>query len=217
MQFNTENGSIDFECRQVVVAGWTGRDTHAVQHHIEELAAIGVAPPSKVPLFYRVSNSLLTAERNIEVLGTASSGEAEPLVIRHDGKLWLGLASDHTDRQLETISVAASKQICGKPCATSLWEFASLEGRLDAIIIKSWIRENGDWVLYQDGTIGQIKPLRDLIAAADLQNGSAMLCGTFAALGGVRAAEDFRATMTDPETGAEITLEYTARALPEVS
>ena len=217
MQFNTENGAIDFECRQAIVAGWTGRDAHAVQHHIEELAAIGVAPPSTVPLFYRVSNSLLTAERQIEVLGAASSGEAEPLVIRHNGKLWLGLASDHTDRQLETTSVAASKQICAKPCAAALWDFASLESRLDAMIIKSWIRENGDWVLYQDGTVGQIRPLRDLIAATDFQDGSAMLCGTFAAIGGVRAAADFRATMTDPETGAEITLEYSARTLPQIS
>ena len=217
MQFNTENGAVDFECRQVIVAGWTGRDAHAVQHHIQELAAIGVAPPSEVPLFYRVSNSLLTAKHQIEVLGTASSGEAEPLVIKHDGKLWLGLASDHTDRHLETTSVAASKQICAKPCAAALWDFGSLERRLDAIVIRSWIRENGDWSLYQDGNIGQIRPLSDLIAATDLQDGSAMLCGTFAAIGGVRAAADFRATMTDPETGAEIRLEYTARALPEIN
>lgn len=217
MQFNTENGPLDFDCRQVIVAGWTGRDAHAVQHHIEELAAIGVAPPSEVPLFYRVSNSLLTVDRQIEVLGNASSGEAEPLILKHNGKFWLGLASDHTDRQLETTSVAASKQICAKPCAASLWEFAALESRLDSLIIKSWIRENGDWTPYQDGTIGQIRPLKDLIAATDMQDGAAMLCGTFAAIGGVRAASDFRATMTDPETGSEIVLEYTAHALPEIS
>lgn len=217
MQFNTENGPIDFECRQAIVAGWTGRDEKAVQHHIDELAAIGVAPPSEVPLFYRVSNSLLTTNPQIEVLGGASSGEAEPLVLKHSGKLWLGLASDHTDRQLETTSVAASKQICAKPCATALWDFSLLEPRLERIGIRSWIREGGDWTLYQDGTIGQIRPLKDLIAAADLQDGWAMLCGTFAAIGGVRAAADFRATMTDPDTGAEISLEYTARALPEIN
>jgi hypothetical protein len=217
MQFNTENGPIDFECRQVIVAGWTGRDEKAVRHHIDELAAIGVAPPSKVPLFYRVSNSHLTVAPQIEVLGDASSGEAEPLVLRHRGKLWLGLASDHTDRQLETTSVAASKQICAKPCATTLWDLSSVENRLERIRIKSWIRENEDWTLYQDGTIGQIRPLKELITATGLQDGAAMLCGTFAAIGGVRAAADFRATMTDPETGAEISLEYTAQALPDIS
>jgi len=217
MQFNTENGAFDFQTKQLIVAGWTGRDAKAVQHHIDELAEIGVAPPSKVPLFYRVSNGLLTTDPVIEVLGSASSGEAEPLVVMHDGKLWLGLSSDHTDRQLETTSVAASKQICAKPCSTKLWDLALLADRLEAIQIQSWIYENSEWVLYQDGSLGQIRPLETLIEAANMQDGSAMLCGTFAAIGGVRAAVRFRATMRDPVTDAEITLDYEARTLPVVS
>lgn len=217
MHFNTENGQLDFEARQLIVAGWTGRDSNAVQHHIQELAAIGVAPPSRVPLFYRVSSSLLTTETQIEVLGDTSSGEAEPVVIMQDGKLWLGLGSDHTDRQLEATSVAASKQICAKPCASALWSFTDVEDRLDVITIKSWIKEDGDWQLYQDGHLGQIRPLQSLIAAVDMQNGSAMLCGTFAAIGGVRPAAQFRARMADPQNGLEISLEYTAHHLPFIS
>ena len=30
----------------LVIAGWTGRDVAALEHHIEELKAIGVQPPS---------------------------------------------------------------------------------------------------------------------------------------------------------------------------
>ena len=60
------------------VAGWTGRDAAAVQHHIDELAALGVAPPSQVPLYYRVSNGLLTQSDLIEVQGEGISGEVEP-------------------------------------------------------------------------------------------------------------------------------------------
>lgn len=217
MQFNTENSSFNFTVEHLIVAGWTGRDAKAVQHHIDELAAIGVAPPSKVPLFYRVSNDLLTTDPLIEVLGDASSGEAEPMIVRHGGTLWLGLGSDHTDRQLEATSVAASKQICAKPCAATLWDYATVADRLETITIQSWIHENGDWVLYQDGHLGQIRPLQALITAIDLQAGSAMLCGTFAAIGGVRAASRFRATMQDPATGAEISFEYEARSLPVVS
>lgn len=217
MQFNTEDGTSEIEITRLIIAGWTGRDASAVQHHIDELAAIGVAPPSDVPLFYRVSNTLLTKKAEIEVLGKASSGEAEPMVVLSDGKLWLGLGSDHTDRKLETTSVAASKQICAKPCAPALWNFAQVEDRLEAITIRSWIKEDGGWVLYQDGQVGQIRPLRSLIADANLRNGSAMLCGTFAAIGGVRGSSEFRATMRDPATGAEITLNYEAKALPEIS
>ncbi|NNL18659.1 MAG: DUF2848 family protein, partial [Boseongicola sp.] len=94
MQFNTEYDLLDIEITELIVAGWTGRDAAAVQHHIDELAEIGVAPPSMVPLFYRVSKALLTTDASIEVLGKTSSGEAEPLIIKHDGKLWLGLGSD---------------------------------------------------------------------------------------------------------------------------
>ncbi len=33
---------ISFEATDLVMAGWTGRDAAAVQHHIEELEALGV-------------------------------------------------------------------------------------------------------------------------------------------------------------------------------
>ncbi len=46
--------------RQLVIAGWTGRDAAAIEHHIEELEAIGVPRPSSVPLYYRVGAGLLT-------------------------------------------------------------------------------------------------------------------------------------------------------------
>ena len=52
---------ISFETADLVMAGWTGRDEAALRHHIEELEALGVAPPSKTPLFYRVDPTLLVA------------------------------------------------------------------------------------------------------------------------------------------------------------
>ena len=35
------------EIDELVIAGWTGRDVAALNHHIEELKAIGVQPPSR--------------------------------------------------------------------------------------------------------------------------------------------------------------------------
>ena len=37
------------EIKDLIIAGWTGRDVTALNHHIEELKAIGVQPPSRVP------------------------------------------------------------------------------------------------------------------------------------------------------------------------
>ena len=48
---------------------------------MEELAALGVARPSAVPLFYRVAAGQLTQSRRIQVLGPDSSGEAEPVLV----------------------------------------------------------------------------------------------------------------------------------------
>jgi len=52
--------------KKLVVAGWTGRDTAALNAHIKELADIGVAPPKSVPIFYRNSVSLLTTAPQIK-------------------------------------------------------------------------------------------------------------------------------------------------------
>jgi hypothetical protein len=217
MQFVTETGSFKISFDQLTIAGWTGRDATAVRHHIDELAALGVTPPSRVPLFYRAAASLLTFEPAIEVLGDATSGEAEPMLIQHDGKVWLGLASDHTDRALEATSVAASKQICQKPCAPEIWDLDSVAGHLDRITIRSWIWESDSWHPYQDGSIGQILPLRDLLSNAGMTRRSALLCGTFPALGGVRTSSRFRASMHDPLRDAGIHLEYETLTLPIVS
>ena len=216
MRFETENGALDVEVARLIVAGWTGRDEAAVRHHIDELAEIGVPAPSTIPLYYRASASLLTQASRIEVLGDESSGEAEPFVLRTGGALWLGLGSDHTDRGLEAHSVAHSKQICAKPIASTLWGMEGVDD-LDAVELRSWVHEGGDWVVYQEGTLAAIRPLGELIDGAALGENEAVLCGTLGAIGGVRPAARFRMELRDPATGRAISHEYEARALPVIS
>ena len=115
----------------LVVAGWTGRDAAAIEHHIEELAALGVPRPSCVPLYYRVSLQLLSQATSVEVLGDHSSGEAEPLLFFSRGEWWLSVASDHTDRQVEGYSVAVSKQMCAKPLAETAWRWRDVQAHQD--------------------------------------------------------------------------------------
>ncbi|MEF2072955.1 DUF2848 domain-containing protein [Consotaella aegiceratis] len=210
-----------------VIAGWTGRDQAAVDHHIAELEAIGVAPPSTVPLFYHVGAQLLTQSPLIEVVGTASSGEIEPLLLDDGNALYLGLGSDHTDRDLEAQSVALSKQVCPKPVASTLWRFEEVSDHLDEIRLQSFVRDDmaADWVSYQDGPMAKIRPLADLMARCPLAleggrltPGTAMMCGTLGVLaGGVRPARHFRMVMSDPVLGRSITHQYECRVLPVVS
>lgn len=213
--------------RRAIIAGWTGRNSEAVAHHIAELQEIGVPPPSTVPLFYRVAAGLFTAAPFIETVGETSSGEAEPVLVDDGGRLYLGLGSDHTDRALEAHSVALSKQVCAKPVAPFLWAFDEVAGHLDEIRIRSFVRNGGeeDWTPYQDGTLASIRPLAGLVAAcpaaygeARLKTGTAMMCGTFPVLsGGVRPSRHFRMEMEDARLGRRIEHSYEAKSLPVIA
>jgi Protein of unknown function (DUF2848) len=217
MKFTHSGNEIEVNIDHLYVAGWTGRNQDAVNHHIDELAAIGIAPPSQVPLYYRVSNGLLTQDQNVDVLGEATSGEIEPLLIQKDGEIWIGLASDHTDRELEAHSVAASKQACPKPAASELWKYDTVKDHIDDLIMVCSIKENGKWVTYQEGALSNIRPLAELMAASGFGENAAMLCGTLSALGGVRPASDYKMELIDPVLNTKIQMEYSVTHLPIVS
>jgi hypothetical protein len=222
IEFCVADAPLPLTLEHLIVAGWTGRDADAIAHHIEELAALGVPAPSATPLYYRVAAPLLTTAARIEVVGPASSGEVEPLIVEAAGKRYLGLASDHTDRALEAHSVALSKQACAKPCAVELWAWDEVADHLEDIRLDSWIKEEGGWVPYQSGTIASIRPLEELIAGSAISalatdGAAAMLCGTFGAKGGVRPATHFRMEMSDAATGRKITHEYETTTLPEIA
>src|SRR5260221_13527255 len=104
----TRNATID----NLIIAGWTGRDRAEAEHHIAELAAIGVHPPATVPCFYRVGANLLTSAASIDVAGSHSSGEVEFVLVSLAGRLYVGVGSDHTDRKVESYGITVSKQMC---------------------------------------------------------------------------------------------------------
>ena len=137
----------------LVIAGWTGRDPHKVQEHIEELQALGVAPPATTPCFYRVGIEMLTTAPTVDCLGGESSGEAEfVIVVDADGSWWVGTGSDHTDRKVESYSIQVSKQMCPKPVAPTLWRFEDVAPHWDRLEIRSWVEEDGRRVPYQDAS-----------------------------------------------------------------
>src|SRR3546814_3842393 len=79
------------EIETLIVAGWAGRDAAAIEHHIEELAAIGVPRPSSVPLFYRIGTGQLSQTVRLQVLGPDTSGEVEPVIVSLADGLWVPL------------------------------------------------------------------------------------------------------------------------------
>jgi hypothetical protein len=136
----------------LVIAGYTGRDSAAVQHHIDELAAQGIAPPERVPMFYPVVADKATQQESCIVPSSETAGEAEPVLIRAAGRLFLAVGSDHTDRELERVSVARSKQACVKPLSRNVIP-VDAETDWDAMRLRSWV----DGVLYQDGPLSALR------------------------------------------------------------
>ena len=150
--------------RNLVVAGWTGRNTAALEAHIKELEAVGVKRPKSVPIFYRNAVSLLTTAPEIQVLGGKSSGEVEFVLYSLDDGLWVGVGSDHTDRAAETINVSLSKQMCGKPVGATLWRYDEVKSHWDKLTLRSFVPgEGGKRRLYQEGPVTNMRAPEELI------------------------------------------------------
>lgn len=223
LQLQSPDGAaVPFDIRDVVIAGWAGRDPAAVQEHIDELAALGVAPPSTVPLFYRVSAGRLTTASRIQVVGGDGSGEAEAVVLGAGGRLWVGIGSDHTDRKVEAYSVAVSKEICPKPMGPEVWPFDEVADHWDRLILRSRAVIGGDTALYQEGPVSGLLPPERLMAAwiggpTPLADGQAMFCGTLATIGGVRPATRFEMELEDPVLDRTLSHAYDIDVLPVVA
>jgi hypothetical protein len=202
----------------LVIAGWAGRDKEKMEHHIAELEALGVARPKTTPTYYRVAAARLTTSGEIEVCGGDSSGEAESLLIAAEGRLYVGVGSDHTDRKLETYGVTLSKQVCDKPIAATVWPFEEVVDHWDDLILRSYATIDGTRQLYQEGTLAGLLPPAEIIRghAPDgiLPNGTVVFGGTVAAIGGIRPATRFEGELEDPVLGRRISFGYDLKVLP---
>lgn len=209
---------VAFDVSDFVIAGWAGRNKEAMEHHIRELEALGVARPAATPTYYRVASARLTTAGLIEDAGTAGSGEVEALLIAKDGKLYVGVGSDHTDRKVETYGVAVSKQVCDKPVATTVWPFEEVADHWDSLILRSHAVIDGARVLYQEGPISGLLAPEALIsgwaAEGALPGGTAMFGGTMPAIGGVRSGTRFEGELEDPVLGRKIAFGYDVKTLP---
>lgn len=217
-----QNGGVSavtLNIRHFIIAGWTGRDKVALEKHIVELEELGVKRPASTPVYYRAASARLTQADAIECTGADSSGEAEFMIVEADGQRYLGIGSDHTDRVVEAYGVTVSKQMCDKPVSRDLWLLDDVLPHWDQLLLRSWATIDGARVLYQEGAVTAMLPpaeIRDGYRGANLAEGSAMFCGTLAAIGGIRTASRFDFEIEDPVLGRKISHGYDVLELPVV-
>jgi hypothetical protein len=205
----------------LVIAGWTGRDVEAMEKHIRELEELGIKRPAYTPVFYRVAADRLAPLASIQVTGEESSGEAEFVLVKDGGEVYVGVASDHTDRQVEAYGITVSKQMCDKPCSNTLWRLSDVAGHWDQLLLRSYATIDGERVLYQEGKVTAMRSPQDLLdqfaqRGGEFVDGTAMLCGTLAAIGGIRAAQRFETVLEDPVLGRTLLHAYQIETLPVV-
>jgi hypothetical protein len=177
-------GQLSVRPDKLVVAGYTARDEASVRAHIAELAAIGVPPPESVPAYYDLDPALLTSAPVVDVDGASTSGEVEPVIIRADGRYFLAVGSDHTDRDLERTDIVLAKASCPKPVGATAVEIGADLSELswDALRATSGVDDRP----YQQAGVATLRHPEELIermtvaAPGDL----VLFCGTFPLLGG---------------------------------
>ncbi len=207
---------------QCVAIGYAGRDQAGVAAHIEELKAIGVPAPERVPSMYWIDPTRVSTSSRLYAIGGGCSGEVEFFAAKDtDNNVYVTVASDHTDRQLEAVSVSKAKQGCSKIVAPVFWRLSEIRLHWDEIILRSWVRDtpNGEERLYQDGTLSQILPpekLWELAVEDALEEGSiSYFSGTLPLMSEFCYMRSFRMDLLDKKLGRRIGHSYTSVILPD--
>jgi hypothetical protein len=212
LRFTLQASGVDvsLEPEALIVAGYTGRDREEVLAHIRELAEHGIDPPEAVPTFYSLSPGLLTQGDHLVTAAEETSGEAEVALVVSGDDVYVTVGSDHTDRAAERIDVALSKAMCHKVLAHSAWKLEDVVDHWDRLRLRSWIGDETSG-LYQDGSTEALLSPSDILDAIPWRTRAesfVVLCGTVPAIGGLRGGTDFRAELSDEETGAVLALRY---------
>jgi hypothetical protein len=207
---------LNFRVRRMINAGFVGRDRASVQAHIDELAHEGVAPPATVPvLFPMLLSALAVAPGGVDVIGRRTSGEVEFVLLSDGDSLWIGVGSDHTDRELERASMIDSKQICPNVLAHEVWDHAEVAPHWDRLELRSWTAPapGEPERPYQSAPLAAILPPAELLALVRARgvptDGLVIFGGTLPLLGGKPIyGSSFRCELHDPVLGRSLSCRY---------
>ncbi|MCZ6752230.1 MAG: DUF2848 family protein [Acidobacteria bacterium] len=183
LMLQLDGAPVEFLVRQVLVAGYTGRDAAQVHAHIAELEKQGIPAPDRVPTLYPLDASWATTDTELVIASRQVSGEVEPALLFRSDRLDDALVSvivDFTDREEERRSIKRSKKL-PKPLSAHVWRYRDAAGIWNEIAMRSWARPGPERELYQSGTLTQLLSPPDLLASLNLTSGlegAVLLMGT---------------------------------------
>ena len=211
LTFTHRGEPLRFTARRLLIAGFTGRDPEAVQHHVDELAKEGVPPPKRVPDVFVANPTTLQIGGTVWAYDSLSSGEIEYALLVGRADIYVCLGSDHTDRGLEALSIDKSKQVYPRVLSREAWRLDELLDRWDDLGLRSEVGDERGLTGYQMGMLGQLiwpEKLLELIGPS-ASAGTAVFSGTLPVVGGsLRYEPLFEGVLSEPDGRTLATLAY---------
>jgi hypothetical protein len=195
-----------FHFSKLILGGWTGRNREDVLLHIEELKKIGVPEPERVPVFFPVGANLLYSGNSIQVFSDKTSGEVEyVLLIEKDEPKYVTVGSDHTDREIERVSVHLSKLLYPKIVAPVVWSYDDVRNHWDELILTMEI----DNILVQESRTSAILHPEKLIELCGEKERAMIFSGSIKWRNGfLRFGKRYRISLRDPVLRRSISFSY---------
>jgi hypothetical protein len=182
---------------------FTRRNPELMALHLEEVKRIGIpqivvdVPPAVVP----IGPWAVTTCSDVPVFGPSTTAEVEFVVAQQEGKLYLGVGSDHTSRPLQARNICWSKTVCPNVLAPTLWPLEEVASHWDDLVIESHVVVGGERILYQRGDGASFWPPDELLARlaekVTASRGDPRRLGDFLAFSGTVAAEQNEIRLSD--------------------
>jgi hypothetical protein len=154
------------------------------------------------------------------VVSDKSSGEVECVLLCRGDKVWVTVGSDQTDRDIETKSIPASKQMCAKFVADACWPYDEAADHWDRLMLRCWVGRNGTRTLYQEAPLASNLPPVELIrnlpdVTFPPRDGVVLFSGTVATRSGLVFGDAYELELEDPVLNRRISASYRVRVLPQ--
>ncbi|MFX1486544.1 MAG: DUF2848 family protein [Promethearchaeota archaeon] len=211
---------IRYSAKNLFCLGFTGRNKALVLKHMEEAREIGIICQGvSVPLVLPVSPARLTTGSTIHVEHEKTSGEVEYVILVDGSRTYVAVGSDHTDREMEKHDLKESKDAVPKIMSSTVWLYEEVEDHWDELIMRSWIRSQGNMELYQDGKLELLLKWNDLISIikdhiGEELSGTIVFAGTIPTIKRQMLFTDtWKLEMFDPVLKRSLKSEYTVRII----
>ena len=207
-----------FKVERLWNGGWAGRNQEDVQKHVDELAEHGIPGPTTVPIYFPLTNNLITTSDRIQVVGSESSGEVEYVLLFTDRGTFVGVASDHTDRAFERHGIQASKQMYPDVMAPEVWPLDEVRDHWDQLELRCWVVVNGERRIYQEVTLAELLSADQWLEIVRREGidrpGTAFLSGAPPTVGGLVFNARHEIELNDPVLGRALRHGYDVEELP---